>query len=99
MLRPINLFFSENGEINLTMDENALGNVINFIIINSSNTAQYEPVKILTVIVEELCHFFLNIHDEYDVKYKVIEVLNLKYPLLKIEDIFDMNTVSDKYCS
>lgn len=92
-LRPTNLFFSKDGSINLHMDENTLGNVISLISINATKTANYEPVKILTIIVEELCHYFFNIHDEKEVKYKVIEVLNIKYPLLEIEDIFDMNTV------
>lgn len=92
-LRETNVFFSELGNINLSMDDSTLGNVFQMIVIKSKKVSQYEPIKILAIIVEELCHHFFQIHDERIVKYKVLEVIKQKYPSLEIEDIFDMDTI------
>lgn len=92
-LDAVNVFFSENGDVSLSMDDGHLGNHMWLIIIHGSKVKEYEPIKILTIVTEELCHHFWNIRDEREVKYKVMEVLNQAYPLLEISDLYDMDTV------
>lgn len=92
-LSSVNMFFTERGKINLEMDTSPLGNYFWLITIHTEKVQNYEPVKILAIIVEELCHHFWSIRDERHVKYKVMEVLNQLYPKLEIDDIFNMESL------
>jgi len=49
----------------------------------------FNDLKILLFITEELCHTFWEIHDEVRVNYKVLEVMKHIMPELQMENLYN----------
>ena len=52
---------------------------------------KYSEIQICAIITEELCHVFWGIENEYDVCYKVWEVVRRISPEVKIEELYNMD--------
>jgi hypothetical protein len=51
-------------------------------------------IYMVSVFLEELCHYFWCIRDEIKVKYKVYDVISRMYTGIKFEDIFNLDNIT-----
>lgn len=48
------------------------------------------------IIIEELCHMFWNIKSEFDVNFKVYEIIKRIYPSIKIFDLYNKDAMIEE---
>ena len=78
----INAVITDSDDITLQMEPNVLGNQVHLVIypVHRWRDMQLSDYKVLTAIVEELCHALWIITDEDLVKDKVTEVIKVYNP-------------------
>ena len=87
---PTNIFFVNGDNITLQFDPQQLGNYFVGICypVHRWRAANLTDRKIMTCMVEEMCHVFWCIRDEAKVNYKVLDVMRVGQPTLDLEDLY-----------
>lgn len=92
-LTRVTLIISKYGEVNMVMDDNALGTHGAYIVypVQKMRDCKLSVRLILAVFVEELVHHFWREERESEAKKKTIEIMKQSYEDLKFEDIYTEN--------
>ena len=87
--------FTDNGDLEISLNDSILGINANIIIYAIKRFDKYNLSEFLKVAVflEELCHWAWNIKDEVKVKYKIFEILEVIYPGIKFEQVFNLKSL------
>lgn len=88
----VNCIISDFGKITIELDDDQYANVISIINypIEKWKIKNLSQIGILVTITEELAHFFWSITDEVEVNYKVLEIINIVQPQIKMEDLYNI---------
>lgn len=96
------VFLNEEEDFTVTLDkyennseEVAMGKFMRFCVfpIKRWYDNKLTDIKIVTSILEELCHMYWSIDDETKVCYKVYDIMNKFYVKLKITDIYNKSFI------
>lgn len=91
-LRPVGLVFTDSDEVTYSLEENQLGSAFSVCtyMVHKWRKNNYNDWKILAIILEELCHHFWNIEDEFIVTEKVLEVVRRIDPAVEMHDLYNL---------
>lgn len=87
------VLISDKDEITISLYENETAITANLIIYNITKMRSYSELHQCLIITEELCHLFWNINSEFDVNFKVYEILKRIYPQVKLFDLYNKETM------
>lgn len=94
-LKPTNFIFTNFGKIEIEME--AIGNHIQFCVIDYSKLEKITVQNArLCIMIEELVHRYWNYDDEMKIKYIDIEILKRLDSTVKIEDIFNLESILEE---
>lgn len=89
----VNCIVTDNDLISIEVDDEFKAVVMDIIIYPIHKWSGLRSQMICACIVEELCHYFWNIRSEYDVVFKVIQVLKRINPNIKISDVYNLDKI------
>lgn len=96
----VNCIVTLDGSFSIILDEEQQGCHMSLVIypIQKWENANYTELKMLTCVVEELCHHFWNIEDEVKVSYKVLEVIRRIFPYkdVKMANLFNIKWLEEQ---
>lgn len=87
---PTNIFLTDKDDISICFDHNQFGSyfVGIFYPLHKWRAANLTDRQITTCMVEEMCHVFWRIRDEYQVNFKVLDVMRIDHPELTLETLY-----------
>lgn len=86
----ITCVFTERSKMGVVFDENEESLCMSICVYRIDRIRRHNVVKQLTIIVEELIHLIWSITNEYDVCFKVFEIVKRMRPHIKITDLYNM---------
>lgn len=93
LIPTASVIISDKDRVTLSLYKDECAITTHLIVYNITKMCQYNELMQCLMITEELCHLFWNIKSEFDVNFKVYEILKRIYPKLKLFELYKKETM------
>ena len=93
-VQEVTIITTDTDKVEFCLDDNEKAIVIRFIVYNVSKMKIYNKNAQSMMIVEEFCHLFWNITSEFEVCFKVMDILKRMYPTIKTSDVYNLDEIA-----